>query len=62
MTQHELDRDLARVTGESARCIRTMGFTLLVMPGRTARKARKRSIAEQVIHVGPASKRRSGGD
>ena len=62
MTQHELDRDLARVTGESARRIRDMGFTLVVVPARTSRRATKRSIAEQARRVGPASRRRAGRD
>lgn len=44
MTQVNLDREVARVTGESVRVIRNMGFTELPMPRLVApaiRKARK---------------------
>jgi hypothetical protein len=42
MTQHELDRVLARATGETPRRIRHIGFCLVVLPSRLARKRSKK--------------------
>ena len=48
MTQHDLDRILARVTGESARRIRHMGFSLVIIPTlprkSSAKKGRPASV------------------
>jgi hypothetical protein len=38
MTRPELDRALARATGETRRRIRRIGFTLVVTPTRPARE------------------------
>ena len=38
MTRHELDRVLARATGETSRRIRHMGFSLVVTPASPRRK------------------------
>ena len=51
MSQNELDRDLARATGESARRIRRMGFTLVVVPDRVPGKEVRKSVAEQTARV-----------
>jgi hypothetical protein len=38
MSQHELDRAVARATGESLRTIREFGFTLVKPESRPARR------------------------
>ncbi len=34
MTQNEINREVARVTGESVECIRQLGFSLVIVPPR----------------------------
>lgn len=40
MTQRDLNRAVARATGESVECIEQIGFTLIVVPSRLRRKGR----------------------
>ena len=59
MNQAHLNRSVARATGESVRCIRNMGFTLIVPPAfirlkrsdlpRPARSSRDRSNGESQL-------------
>ena len=44
MNQNNLERTLARITGESVRRIKNMGFTLIALPRQTLPAPGKRAI------------------
>lgn len=56
MTQADLNRAIARATGESVAHIARLGFSLVVVPDRPSRNGRQRSgIAARGCRVRPKS-------
>ena len=53
MTQRDLDRQVARATGETVSTIRSMGFGLMEMPDLEALTVDWDELAEQRVSIVP---------